>query len=99
MNLPSRSLCLDGMPLAAVVLNEEDWGRGRARLAQQSRDRGHNTFLQFGRHEAHQTNLYIDNHQRGFQSAPPTHNGEENQLYCGALPLKEHVMSNELRYC
>jgi len=70
MYCPRRGLCFDGMSLGTVVLDEHDGYSRGARLAQQNRDIQQNTILQFRRHQPHQTNLNVDYHERGFQSAP-----------------------------
>ena len=69
MDRPRRGLCFDEMSLGTVVLDEQDGYSRGACLAQQNRDIRQNTILQFRRHKPHQTNLNIDYHERGFQSA------------------------------
>jgi hypothetical protein len=78
------------MSLGAVVLDEQDrYSRG-ARFAEQNRNIRQNTILQFGRHKPHQTHLNIDDHQRGFQSALHTRNGQR-EINCTAKILLQTV--------
>jgi hypothetical protein len=76
------------MSLGTVVLDEQNGYSRRARLAQQNRDIRQNTILQFGRHKPHQTNLNIDYHQRGFQSALRTYNGQKKTNCTAAILLQ-----------